>query len=813
MDNTSPQPIIIRQAAPAPQQQSEVSMSDLFYICLGNWKWFVLSVVLCLTASILYLLRTAPVYTRTASVLIKQDSKGHSVSDVAGELSSLGLVNTNSNVNNELITFTSPALVLQLVQRMNLDINYSKPGTFRSTTLYGSTLPVQVELLDMDDTANASMILTLTPEGKCNLSDMVLKGDKLSYDQSVVFGDTLQTPLGRMIVNQSAFFAQPETTLHIDVTRSNIYTAIASTSAKLKAGLSNKQASIIDLTYSDVNIQRAEDVLNALITIYNQNWVQDKNQISVATSQFVNDRLEMIEQELGNVDTDISSYKSENLIPDVNAATQMYMNKASQAESQVMELNNQLYMCRYVRQYVTNDANKNQLLPANSGINASNIEAMITAYNNKLLERNTLAANSSTRNPLVVDMDAELLEQRRTIVLSLDNQITALQTQVRSQETAQMRSTSQLSTNPTRQKYLLSVERQQKVKESLYLFLLQKREENELSQAFTAYNTRVISPAMGSLLPTSPKKVQILAIAFLLGLLIPASFFYLRETLYTKVRGSKDLEKLTVPRVGELPLVEPVKGLTKRQQLENRYNIVVKSQGKDIVNEAFRIVRSNLAFLVGPGSPNKNKVIMMTSANVGSGKTFVATNLAASFAIQGSKTILVDLDIRKRTSSKFVGKPGQGLIDYLNGYTSDWKSLVKPMPNVEHLEVLPVGHIVPNPTELLQSPRLAQLVAELKEQYDYVIFDCPPSDIVADVNIVKPLAELTLFIVRVGVMERDYLKVLEEYYQTGRFNNLTVLLNGAELQTTRYGSRRYGSTYGYGYGAGYGYEYNDKKKK
>ena len=204
---------------------------------------------------------------------------------------------------------------------------------------------------------------------------------------------------------------------------------------------------------------------------------------------------------------------------------------------------------------------------------------------------------------------------------------------------------------------------------------------------------------------------------------------------------------------------------------------------------------------------------MLTSANVSSGKTFVSTNLAASFAIQGSKTILVDLDIRKRTTSKFVGKPGQGLIDYLNGYTSDWKSLVKPMPNVEHLEVLPVGHIVPNPTELLQSPRLAQLVAELKEQYDYVILDCPPSDIVADVNIVKPLAELTLFIVRVGVMERDYLKNLEEFYKTGRFNNLTVLLNGAELQTTRYGSRRYGSTYGYGYGAGYGYEYNDKKKK
>lgn len=812
--DTSTQPIIIRQAAPVPAQQaSEISMTDILYICLGNWKWFILSVVLCVSVGVFYLLRTAPVYTRTASVLIKEDSKGSSIGNIAGELSNLGLVNSNTNVNNELITFTSPALALQLVQRMSLDVNYSKPGTFRSTTLYGSTLPLSVTFLDIDDLASASLRLTLGSDGKCVMNNLELMGEEFAYDKQVVFGDTVQTPLGRIAVEKSSFFELPETDLQINVSRTNLSNAIAITSKNLKASLSNKQATVIDLSYTDVSIQRAEDVLNALITIYNQNWVQDKNQISIATSQFVNDRLEMIEQELGNVDTDISSYKSENLIPDVNAATQMYMNKASQAESQVMELNNQLYMCRYVRQYVTNDANKNQLLPANSGINASNIEAMITAYNNKLLERNTLAANSSTRNPLVVDMDAELLEQRRTIVLSLDNQITALQTQVRSQESAQMRSTSQLSTNPTRQKYLLSVERQQKVKESLYLFLLQKREENELSQAFTAYNTRVISPAMGSLLPTSPKKVQILAIAFLLGLLIPAAFFYLRETLYTKVRGSKDLEKLTVPRVGELPLVEPVKGLTKRQQLENRYNIVVKSQGKDIVNEAFRIVRSNLAFLVGPGSPNKNKVIMMTSANVGSGKTFVATNLAASFAIQGSKTILVDLDIRKRTSSKFVGKPGQGLIDYLNGYTSDWKSLVKPMPNVEHLEVLPVGHIVPNPTELLQSPRLAQLVAELKEQYDYVIFDCPPADIVADVNIVKPLAELTLFIVRVGVMERDYLKNLEEFYKNGRFNNLTILLNGAELQTDRYGSRRYGSTYGYGYGAGYGYEYNDKKKK
>lgn len=813
METSSPQPIIIRQAAPAQNQQSQVNMTDVLYICLGNWKWFVLSVVLCVGIGIFYLLRTAPVYTRSASVMIKEDSKGSSMGNIAGELSSLGLVNGKSNVNNELITFTSPALALQLVQRMNLDVNYSQPGTFRSTTLYGSTLPLHVDFLDIDDSSNASIRLTLTPEGNLTMDKLTLLKDKFDFSQEVAFGDTLDTPLGRLLISQSAFFALPEETQIINVTRTNIYSALAATSAKLTAALSNKQATVIDLTYTDVNIQRAEDVLNALITLYNQNWVQDKNQISVATSEFVNDRLAMIEQELGNVDTDISSYKSQNLIPDVAAASQLYLNKASQAEAQVTELNNQLYMCRYVRQYVTNDANKNQLLPANSGINAANIEALISAYNNKLLERNTLAANSSVRNPLVVDMDAELQEQRRSIVLSLDNQITALQTQVQSQERTQMQSTTQLSTNPTRQKYLLSVERQQKVKESLYLFLLQKREENELSQAFTAYNTRVISPAMGSINPTSPQKAKVLGIAFLLGLLIPAAFFYMRESMYTKVRGSKDLEKLTIPRVGELPEVKEKGKLTKRQQLENRYRIYVKPEGKDIINESFRIVRSNLAFLIGPHSPNKYKVMMLTSANVGSGKTFVATNMAASLAIQGSKTILVDLDIRKRTTSRFVGKPNKGVIDYLNGFTADWQSLVKPMPDIANLDVLPVGHIVPNPTEVLQNARLEQLIEELKQHYDYVILDCPPADVVADVNIIKPLAELTLFVIRVGVMEREYLKTLEEFYKSGRFNNLTLLLNGSELQTDRYGSRRYGSTYGYGYGAGYGYEYGSDKKK
>ena len=471
-------------------------------------------------------------------------------------------------------------------------------------------------------------------------------------------------------------------------------------------------------------------MLNTLIAVYNENWVKDKNQIAVSTSMFINDRLGVIEGELGNVDDDISSFKSEHLLPDVQAAASMYMAQANEAQAAIRGLNNQVYMARYIKSYLTNENNRFQLLPTNSGIESASLTAQLTEYNNKLLERNSLVAHSSTKNPLVREMDKSLNDMRSALITSIDNQMVALRAQIRSLEAIGGQATSQIASNPKQSKYLLSVERQQKVKESLYLYLLQKREENELSQAFTAYNTRIITKPGGSMIPTSPVKKNVLLVAFALGLLIPVVIIFMKENMNTVVRGRKDLENLTIPFVGEIPLGFHKKKKLSRQTQEQECAVVVKEKSRNVINEAFRVVRTNLEFMQNKGSDSH--VIMITSANPGSGKTFISFNLATSFGIKGKRIIAIDLDLRKASLSQYAGRPKKGISDYLAGDVKDIKDvIVKPSEDAK-IELVPVGTMPPNPTELLFSERLEQLITDLRAEYDYIFIDCPPVEIVAD---------------------------------------------------------------------------------
>lgn len=564
------------------------------------------------------------------------------------------------------------------------------------------------------------------------------------------------------------------------------------------------------MTFRDVCIQRAEDILNTVIAVYNENWIKDKNQIAVSTSMFINDRLGVIESELGHVDENISTFKSENLLPDVQAASQLYMTERSQAQSQILTLNTQLSMARYIRNYLTAASSRNQLLPANSGLESANIENQISEYNNLQLQRNNLVANSSEQNPLVVDMDESLRSMRRSIVSSVDNLITTLNTQIHSLEKSDQRATERIAANPSQAKYLLSVERQQKVKESLYLFLLQKREENELSQAFTAYNTRIITPPTGSMAPTAPMKKNILLVAFALGVLIPVVIVFLQETLNTRVRGKKDLENLSIPFVGEIPLYGKVRrsGLFRKKVTPlTETRVVVKEGSRDVVNEAFRVLRTNLEFVSGENS--KGQVILMTSFNPGSGKTFLTVNIAATLAIKGKRVLVIDGDLRRGSTSVYVGSPHHGLSNYLAGKVEHIEDVIVPASETVRFDVLPIGTIPPNPTELLAGERLQTLLADFRTRYDYILIDCPPIELVADTHIIGKYADRTIFVVRAGLLERSMLPELEVLYTEHKFKNMAVLLNGTEGN----GSYRYGYRYGYHYGYGSSYYYGNEKQK
>ena len=791
----------------APKQSDDfIRLQDLFYLCIDKWYWFAVSLVVTLGIALVYLLTTPPVYTRSASLLIKEEGKGNSLSDVSGVLGDIDFFQTNTNVNNEIQSLQSPAVMYDVVKRLHLDINYTKDGSFYDQVLYGKDCPYEVSFIDLPDNEDLSFTIYSASSNKgVQIGDFVRGEEESGQTVNVLFNDTTETPVGKLIVkpvlHDTVAYKEP-----VYVSRIGLQAATTAYASQLTVALSDEKSTVINLSFQDVCIQRAEDVLNTLIAVYNENWIKDKNQIAVSTSMFINDRLGVIEQDLGNVDEDISSFKSENLLPDVQAAASMYMTQSSETQTQILAINTQLSMARYIRNYLTNTTSKNQLLPANSGIESSGIEQQIAEYNTMQLRRNDLVANSSESNPLVVDLDESLQNMRGAIVTSVDNLIVTLNTQLRSLQQSEKQTTARIADNPSQGKYLLSVERQQKVKEALYLFLLQKREENELSQAFTAYNTRVITPPVGSMFPTAPIKRNILLVAFVLGLLIPVVIIFVRENMNTKIRGRKDLENLSLPFVGEIPLA-----FRKKELKSEAKNILIKQGSRDIVNEAFRVLRTNLEFMLDRKEDGKASIILFTSFNPGSGKTFLTINTAACLSLKQKRVLVIDGDLRHGSASAYVGRPSKGLSDYLGKRENDIDHLIVGNPAYPGLSILPVGTIPPNPTELLAEPRLAELVETLRIRYDYILIDCPPVEIVADTQIIEKLADRTLFVVRAGLLERDMLPELQRMYEEKRYKNMTLILNGTEGGGSRYGYR-YGYKYSYHYGYGNNSYYSNKIK-
>lgn len=789
------------------RQEDSLNIKDLMLLYLSKWRWFLLSLAVCIGLAVVYLLRTPSVYTRTATLLIEDNDKGGSISASEMSFADLGLFQSNTNVNNEIIAMSSPALMQDVVRRLHLDMTYSADGRFHDEVLYGSTLPVTVALNEFTDGESASLTMYVDTSGAVSLYDFrtVLNGENVRYKDVVQgkVGETVETPLGGIVVNPTAFFHRVGSGMEITVSKSTLYGATTAYSSKLTVSLLQKEATVVSLSMKDVSVQRAVDVLNTLISAYNESWVSAKNQIAVSTSAFIDDRLRVIEHELGAVEEDISSYKSKNLIPDLQASSDLYIQQSSETEVKLLELSNRMYMVRYISDYMSREENAFELLPAGTGIESTGIEGQILEYNNKLLERNYLVASSSTSNPLVVDADQALQSMRATILTSLENYTVMLQNQMESLRQQESKATDRIAATPDQAKYLLSVERQQKVKESLYLFLLQKREENELSQAFTAYNTRLITPPVGSIAPTSPARMQILLIAFVLGLVIPMGVFFLKENGNTRLRGRKDLESMSVPYIGEIPMCDGKKSsiryrlrnLTRRGAKNDDVEVVVREGVRNVVNEAFRVVRTNLEFMHVPSSGH---VYMTTSFNPGSGKTFVTVNVAVSLAIRGRKVLVVDGDMRRATASRLLHSPSIGISDWLSGRETDMDRILFRTDIHENLWMMPVGTIPPNPTELLQDGRLKELFDVLKDSFDYIFIDCPPINIVADTQIISKVADRTVFIVRAGLLERSMLPELEADFRDGRYPGLCMVLNGTVSKGGRYG-------YSYGYSYGYGY--------
>jgi capsular exopolysaccharide synthesis family protein len=775
-------------------EESFINIRDILQIVLGKWYWFVISVVVCLVIAVLYLMSEPIIYERTATVLIKDDKTANGETAMFQDLS---IFESKNNVNNEMIVFKSHSLISEAVKRLRLDINYKVKRGLRTSDLYtNSPISITFNEDDIETTQWVNLRVKLLPDNKIELSDFESENVEKGNSLIVNLNDTVRTPIGRIVITPTLYNNESWRENIIIVTKSNINGTINNYRNRIMVNLADKQTSVVNLSIKDESIQRAEDFLNTVIAIYNEEAVNDKNILAVNTENFINERLIVIEKELGDVDQQIESFKTAHQLTDIQSDAQLALQESSESDREVTRLRNQRSMAEYIRNYLSDAGKSIELIPSNTGVEDINIEGQILNYNEMLMKRNRLIENSSDRNPVVQDLNNNLSAMRQNIMRAVDNLIVNLDIQLRSTIARTERTRARISAVPRQQMEVTGIGRQQKIKEDLYLYLLNKREENAINKAITESTARLIDPATGSDSPVAPRKMIILLAALLLGLSIPAAILYLLMASDITVRNQKDLRNvLSIPFLGEIPF---------KKAKEKISPVVVRANSRDPVSEAFRIIRTNMDFM--RVKYDDIKVIMTTSFNVGSGKTFVASNLAVSFAMTGKKVLLIDMDIRKGTLGKSIDKKKDiegydiGLTSYLSKLVIKPESLIIQVPEYPDIDIISSGPIPPNPAELLLSPRLDELIGELREKYDYIIADNVPASIVADAAISNRVVDLTLYIIRAGKMDRRMLPMIEQLYKDEKLKNMAVILNGIGVGTG------YGYAYGYG---GYGYGYID----
>ena len=784
-------------------EESSMTLSDIWHLIWDYKWWYVLSVAVCIMIAVFYLYVTPPEYVRVAKVIINEDVQSNVMSDLITMAGGVGSDSFSSNANNEAEAFASPDLMEKVVRRLALETAYTEDQGIRKVSLYDST-PVAMTIVDSLAPVYFSFRMVRTGDDTFLLKNFQVGPDKVRKVRvEGRLGENVRTPAGTIRLDPTPYFEDWDRDILVSwaypMARAKYY------ASNLVVTVTGKNSTVLALTMTDHFISRAERVLNTLIDVYNEEWIQDKNRAARSTSDFISERVKIIEGELSGIETDLKDYKEKNNLTDIQALGQAYLEELGEYSAKEFEVTNQLAIAGFIRDYLTDPKNDRSLLPSNSGLSNQSVESQISDYNELYLEREKLILNSSADNPLIEDMTLALDAIKSAVLTSIENLMGTLELQASQIKDEESKILSGMASSSGQEMDLLSIERQQQVKQSLYLYLLQKREENDIAALMNVGNTRVIVTPNGSTHPSSPNTLLVLAAALILGAFIPMGILILAHSLDCTIRSREDISRLSVSFLAEIPLMPGARKWRallpalrrKKFQKASGTGIVVEKGKRDVMNEAFRMMRTNLDFMTG--QKDDTKVILFSSFNPGSGKTFVSMNLAASLAIKGTRIALLDLDLRKGTMSKTLKLKGEGISMYLSGNESSIDRVT--VKFAENLDVIPAGILPPNPSELLVSDRFAELVLQLRRKYDYVFLDCPPVDIVADTSIIARIADMTIFVMRAGLMDKRALPMVDEVAKGGLYPRMSVVLNGVAQKEGRYGYGRYG------YGYGYKYEY------
>ncbi len=780
-----------RNVTPRPtdnrDDMSGYSLRDILEMVFANWYWFFISIGFCMVVAVYYIYTTPKVYQRQATIMIKDSRRGGSAAAIFADLSSM---KTIPNVDNEMYILGSKRLMEMVVDTLNLNINYTYSGKARTYDLYGRS-PFVVEF--PNDLAWQSLTLEAIPtdSGRIKLTNFQLD-DQEEPDPTIVWatlGQETITPVGIVRISPTAYY---DTYLDrtIRISKSELEQTALQYKNALNVSLAKKESSIILLSINDINAKRAEDILNALMQSYDDDVRADKDVVLEATKEFLSQRIGEVTTELENIDQAAQSYSERHNVVDLSSQTSLSISEAQRYKTEAIGIETQKMLVGSIREYMLDPARVWEVVPT-AGLNDQYIISAIAEYNEGLLQRRKLLESSSERNPVVQQASSLLNSQRQAILSYVDNLLGQYDVTLRNARTQEAASTKQYMTAPMKLVGQTSIERKQKIKSEQYIYLLGKQEENELGRAVASSESRVIDSAYGSNIPVAPKSMMILLLAFVLGCAIPIGVIILLNLMNTTIRGRKDIEDaLSIPMLGEVPI----------STAKHTKGFVVKENGKDSVSEAFRILRSNLGFMK---TGSKSQVIMVTSTNASSGKTFTTLNLSYTLATSGKRVVIVDNDMRKRSLSKQIGgrSVAMGLSKYLSDESVSVDELINPSKVHDNLDIVYAGLQPPNPAELLMGERWEQLIAALRERYDYIIIDSVPALMVADAIIANRVCDLCIYVIREGRMDRRMLPDVQRLADTNRLHNMSVVLNGVRNMTKRYG-------YGYGYRYGhYGYTY------